>query len=116
MDTPAGPIYLTVSTAMGSTIINSQLIEAFQIEGDKLIDKANVIKTASGVTNSIGFVYDFFSVVDRPERPVKLVTWNAADKSFRFPVVIEDDMHPDGRVTNKFITYRFNGKYFVKVS
>ena len=30
--------------------------------------------------------------------------------------VIEDDKNPDGRVTNTFITYRFDGKYFVKIS
>lgn len=112
----ASPIYLAVSTSIGSTKLNAQSIEAFTIDGDKLVDKANVIKTGSGLTNSVGFGYDFFSVVDRPERPVRLVTWNAVEKSFRFPIVIEDDKNPDGRVTNKFITYKFNGKYFVKVS
>jgi len=115
-DAPSGTIYLEVSTFIGSTSINGQKIEAFTITGDKLNEKAKVIQTANGLTNSISFGYDFFSVVDRPERPVRLVYWNAADKSFRFPVVIEDDKTPNGRVTNKFITYRFNGKYFVKVS
>jgi len=115
-DTPRGPIYLAVSTFIGSTSINGQTIEAFTVTGDKLNEKANVIQTAKGLTNSISFGYDFFSVVDRPERPVKLVYWNTAEKSFRFPIVIEDDKSPNGRVTNKFITYKFNGKYFVKVS
>lgn len=116
VETATTPIYLAVSTSRGSTRLNAQTIEAMTIDGDKLVDKANVIKTGSGLTNSVGFGYDFFTVVDRPERPVKLVTWNAATKSFRFPVVIEDNKNPDGRVTNKFITYKFNGKYFVKVS
>ncbi|MFL6373851.1 MAG: hypothetical protein ACJ73D_04205 [Pyrinomonadaceae bacterium] len=115
-DGPEGPIYLAVSTYIGSTSLNGQTIQAFSVRGDKFVDRALLIKTAKGPTNSISFAYDFFSVVDHPERPVKLVIWNAADKSFKFPVVIEDAKTPQGRVTNKFITYRFDGKYFVKVT
>ena len=115
-DSASGPIYLAVSTFIGSTSENGQTIEAFTVTGDKLDDKPKVIQTTKGLTNSISFGYDFFSVVDHTERPVKLVFWNASDKSFRFPVVIEDAKTPNGRVTNKFITYKFNGKYFVKVS
>lgn len=109
-----GTIYLTNSTFIGSTSLAGQSIDVVRINGEKLDTKARLIRTGSGLKNSISFGYDFFSVVDHPERPVKLVYFNAAKKEFRFPVVIEDDKTPQGRVTNKFITYRFNGKYFVK--
>lgn len=109
-----GTIYLTNSTFIGSTSLAGQSIDVVRIDGEKLDTKAKLIRTGSGLKNSISFGYDFFSVVDHPERPVKLVYFNTAKKEFRFPVVIEDDKTPQGRVTNKFITYRFNGKYFVR--
>ena len=114
--TPKGAIYLPVSTIIASSALNGQSINAVRIVGDDLDLKANVIKTASGPTNSISFAYDFFTVVDSPERPVRLFRFNEARKEFAFPVVIEDEKTPQGRVTNKFITYRFNGTHFVKVN
>ena len=115
-DVASRPIYLGVSTWIGSTSMGGQTISAYKIDGDKLDTAAKVIKTRSGVTNSVGFSYDFFTVVDHRERPVRLFYFDESKKSFRFPVVIEDKRTPQGRVTNKYITYRFDGKYFVKVS
>ncbi|MBV9241504.1 MAG: hypothetical protein JO314_05805 [Acidobacteria bacterium] len=112
----AGTIYLTTSTFIGSTSLAGQTISALRIGRDRLDLKPKVIKTAKGLTDSISFEYDFFSVVDHPERPIKLVFYDPKNRSFRFPVVIEDSKTPQGRVTNKFITYKFDGKYFVKVS
>lgn len=112
----AGLVYLPVSTFVGSTSLAGQTIKTMRIVGDKLVHDAKLIKTSGGLQNSIGFGYDFFSVVDRPERPIKLFTFNDTKKEFKFPVVIEDEKTPQGRVTNKFITYRFNGTNFVKVS
>lgn len=115
-DTLTGSIYLGVSTFVGSTSLAGQTIKAFRIDGEKLDCDARVIRTTSGVKNALGFGYDFFSVVDHPERPIRLFFYNDEKKSFRFPIVIEDSKTPQGRVTNKFITYRFDGKYFVRVS
>lgn len=114
-DTPSGPIYLGVSTFIGSTSLAGQTISAYKINGEKLDTNVRAIKTRSGLTSSISFGYDFFTVVDHPERPVRLFSYDDAKKSFRFPVVIEDSRTPQGRVTNRYITYRFDGKYFVKV-
>lgn len=116
LPTRNGPIYLASSTFIASSSLNGQTLKAFRIDREKLDRQAKVIKTSSGITDNVGFAYDFFSVVDRPERPVELFSFDAAKKEFRFPVVIEDDKTPQGRVTDKFITYRFNGKYFVKVN
>ena len=116
LSTNNGPVYLAVSTFVGSTSLGSQSIEVMRIVGDKLDRNVKLIRTSKGLTNSIYFEYDFFSVVDRPERPVKLFTFDKANRSFSFPVVIEDEQTPQGRVTNKLITYRFNGSYFVKTN
>lgn len=111
----SGPIYLLTSTSRASSSLTGATIRAMRVVGNNLDTKAKVIKTGSGLTNDISFAYDFFSVVDRPERPIKLFTFNEARKEFQFPIVIEDEETPQGRVTNKFITYRFNGTHFVKV-
>jgi hypothetical protein len=111
-----GPIYLATSTFIGSTSMHGQSIKTIKINGDDLDLTAKLIRTTSGPANSVGFGYDFFSVVDRKERPIKLFTFNEARKEFKFPIVIEDEETPQGRVTNKFITYRFNGTHFVKAS
>lgn len=109
-----GPIYLATSTFIGSTSMHGQSIKVIKINGDDLDLNVKLIRTAEGLTNSVGFGYDFFSVVERKERPIKLFEFNEARKEFRFPVVIEDEKTGLGRVTDRFITYRFNGRYFVK--
>ncbi len=109
-----GPVYLATSTFIGSTSMHGQSIKVVRVNGDDLDLSAKLIRTAEGLTNSVGFGYDFFSVVDRKERPIKLFEFNEERKEFRFPVVIEDEKTPQGRVTDRFITYRFNGRYFVK--
>ena len=114
-DTPTGPIYLGVATNIASTSYAGQRISAFRINGEKLDISVKAIKTSSGITNSVGFQFDFFSVVERKERPIRLFTYDESKKSFRFPIVIQNKKTPQGRVTNRYITYRFDGKYFVRV-
>ena len=111
-----GPIYLATSTFIGSTSTHGQSIKTIKINGDDLDLTAKLIRTGSGLVDSVGFGYDFFSVVDRKERPIKLFEFNEVKKEFKFPIVVEDEETPQGRVTNKFITYRFNGTHFVKVN
>jgi hypothetical protein len=116
VDRPGGQIYLGVSNFIASSSYGGQSVSAFTISGDKLDVGPKVIRTASGLQGSVGFAYDFFSVVDHPERPVKLIFFDDRKKEFRIPVVVEDEAAPQGRVTGKFIRYRFDGKYFVKAS
>ena len=111
-----GTIYLINSTFIASSSLSGQSLDVVRIVGEKLDRKAKMIRTASGLTNTVGFAYDFFSVVDHPERPIKLFFFDEPKREFRFPVVIEDEETRQGRVTNKFITYRFNGTLFVKVN
>lgn len=114
-NTPSGIVYLAVSTFIGSTSLRSESIDALKIEGEKLDRNPKVIKTRSGITSSVSFEYDFFSVVDRPGRPIRLFSYDDTKKAFRFPVVVQDRKTPQGRVTSKSITYIFDGKYFVRM-
>ncbi len=86
-----------------------QGVDVFSIENTKL-SQPKIFRTNSGLGNSIHINYDFFSVKDRPERPLTLIKYNSKTKTLYIPIVLED-----GQVTRKFITYCFNGKYFERV-
>lgn len=116
LDAGGKTYYLANSTNVLSNSQMHQDLEMYAIEGERLNDDVRLIRTSTAFRNSVGFDYDFFSVVNRRERPVKLFWWDEAKKQFRFPVVVKDDKFPNGgRVTDRFITYRFNGREFVRV-
>jgi hypothetical protein len=116
VQTKLGNVYLVVKTAIGSTQDRYEGVGLFRIDGDKLNDGVKLFKTKSGLTNSIGFSYNFFSVVDRKERPVELILFDKKTKVLKIPVVIENEKFLNGEVTDKIIKYKFNGTYFVKIN
>lgn len=107
------PLYILTTTGIYSTQDSAQTLNLYQIQADKLTSP-KLIKTAQGLTNTLSFTYNFFSVVDRPERPIKLFEFDNKTKTIHLPVVIADKEFSTGKVTNRKIAYRFNGKYFVK--
>ena len=107
-----GPIYFAVSTFVAQGTLHGQSINAIRINGEVIDVKAKAIRTGSGLVNSIDFAYDPASLGERSEM---LVRFDSAKQEFRFPIVVEDKTYENGRVTNRFITYRFNGQYFVKI-
>jgi len=113
INSQTGPIYLANSIFIAQGNLHGQAIEAIRINGDKLDTKSKAIRTGSGLVNSIDFAYDPSSLGNRSET---LVYFDSAKQEFRFPIVVEDKTYETGRMTNRFITYRFNGQYFVKVS
>jgi hypothetical protein len=48
-------------------------------------------------------------VVDKNERPIRLIKYNNALQTITLPVVTEN-----GDVTKKKIVYQYNGHYFTK--
>jgi hypothetical protein len=116
VQTKLGNIYLVINTAIGSTQDRYEGVGLFRIDGNNLNDTVKLFKTKSGLTNSIGFSYNFFSVVDRKERPVELILYDKKTMVLKIPVIIESKKFPNGEVTDKFISYKFNGTYFVKVN
>lgn len=105
--------YLLVTTGVYSTKDTAQILSLYQIDNDKL-SKPKLIKTKQGLTNVIGFEFDFSSVIDRPERLIELFEFDKKSKTILFPVVVEDKDFIYGNVTNRKIRYQFDGKYFVK--
>lgn len=86
-----------------------QAVHIFDFEKDKFEPTFKKIKTKSGITNVLGFSYDFFSVIDKKERPVKLIEYNQMLQTISIPLV-----DVSGKVTSKRIIYKYDGDYFVK--
>lgn len=98
--------YLCIYNGIYSSKDASQSVKILKIENNKLKD-VKLIKTENGLTNSIDLYFDFFSVVDRPERPLKLIKYDHEKKQIYIPIVTEKD-----EITNSFLIYKYNGRYF----
>jgi hypothetical protein len=99
--------YLPISNGIGSTKDASQSISALTIYNRELVDTVRLFKTKKELLNTIDVFFDFFSVVDRPERPVALVTYNDKQKVIRIPLV-----KVNGQVTSQNLLYKLEGNYF----
>jgi len=79
--------YLGLYDCTYSTKDAYQGVKAFSINDTALNDTVKLIKTGSGIKTNLGFDYDFFSVVDRKERPINLISYDKETKTLRIPVV-----------------------------
>ncbi len=107
--TPQKTYYLAVSHGIFSTADAGQSLDAFTIEQNEL-RPVELFNTKGKMSTSISFEFDFFSVVERPERPLKLIKYDEQKKIISMPVIAKN-----GAVTELFTRYRFNGKYFEEV-
>ncbi len=99
--------YLVVSNGIYSTRDVAQSVTIYSIEGNHLADTAKLFKTKTKRLSSINVSYDFFSVMDRPERPAALITYDEALKILYIPVV-----NDDAAVTEKNILYQLKNGVF----
>lgn len=103
--------YLAINNGIYSSKDASQSIKVYAIDNNMLVDTIKLFKTNSNVLNEINVYFDFFSVVDRSERPLRLIKYNTDKKKLYIPIVLEN-----GKVTKRYIIYKFTGKYFELVS
>jgi hypothetical protein len=99
--------YLLITNGIYSSQDASQSVSAFTIKNKKIIDTVKLFKTKKEVLHEIIVPFNFFSVIDRPERPLKLITYDEGREIISIPVVDKD-----GRVTKKNILYQLKGDYF----
>lgn len=101
------PYYLAVTNATYSTKDARQSIAVYTINNGKLVDTIKLFKTKTKRLNRIDVDFDFFSVVDRPERSLELITYDDKQKVIYIPVVGDK-----GQVTTKNILYQLkNGSF-----
>ena len=98
-------IYLVISNSILSGKYSVQYVDAYRIGTENLI-KTPVFKTKTKTLDKISVDYDFFSVVDRPERPVELITFN----NNILKIALVDD---NQNVTSKNLIYEWNGDLFL---
>jgi len=109
-DTNNNKIYLAYRSARTDGHSAYDAIKLFKIENKRLNYTVKLIKTKSGITNTLGFDYDFTTAPEKNGEIDQLIFCEDKGKTIRFPVV-----NDNARVTNRWITYRFNGQYFEKV-
>ncbi|MBD1387485.1 hypothetical protein IDJ75_19530 [Mucilaginibacter rigui] len=102
--------YLGIYNTIYSTKDVGTGIRIFSIENGNLNSDTKIIKTQSGLKSKIYYSYDFFSVVDIAFELRPTITFDAATKTIKIPLI-----GSEGKVTTKFITYKFNGQYFEKM-
>ncbi|MBZ0204549.1 MAG: hypothetical protein K8I03_16165 [Ignavibacteria bacterium] len=110
MSVGAKKYYLGVYNADYSNRDKAQGIKFFTIENYELNTDVKLAKTKDSTSNDLGISYDFFSVVDRDERPFKLVTYDTDNRTISMPIVDEN-----GKVTDKFTLYKFVNGFFEEV-
>jgi hypothetical protein len=99
--------YLGIYGCIYSTKDVGNGIKIFDIENGKLNDDVKILKTSSGLHSQIYYDFDFFSIVDIPYEKRPTITFDVATQTIHVPLVAEK-----GRVTKKYIIYKFTGKYF----
>lgn len=97
-------IYLTINNSIYSTKDASQSVFAYKITNQKLI-ATKAFKTKNQSLSSIHCEFNFFSVVDRPERPVELITLK--NNILYIPLI-----NKEGTVSKKNLIYKWNGSNF----
>lgn len=102
--------YLGLYHAVFSGKDHYQGVKLFTIENSTLKDKVRLFKTRTGVKNELGFSFNFFSVANRSERPVKLIYYEEDEQKLSLPEVMQD-----GKVTKKMMVYQFDGENFVQI-
>src|SRR5690606_4079483 len=98
------PIYLVISNSILSSKYSVQHINAYKINTGKL-NEIPVFKTKTNTLDQISVEYDFFSVADRVERPVELIT---LDNNILKIALVNDRQN----VTSKNLIYEWNGELF----
>ena len=107
--------YITNSVSVGSTAVYYYQAKIFSIEDGKLNENAKLIKTKSGIKNTLGYEVDLSSSSNRNRKDgveirdyINLI-YDKKNRTIKIPLINED-----GKITKKKITYTFKGEYFEK--
>lgn len=100
--------YLAVYNSVFSATKAGQGIRAFAIEGNTLNGSVPMIKTPTAVLSRLYYEYTLASVADWEAFPT--INFDKTNRIIQTPLV-----DYSGKMTRKFITYKFIGRFFEKV-
>ncbi|HWW38106.1 hypothetical protein [Pedobacter sp.] len=108
--------YLSLSISVGSSALYYYQMKVFSIENGKFNPNARLIKTKSGIKNTLGYEVDLSSSSNRDRKDgvnpmdyMKLM-YDRTNKIILIPLI-----DADGRVTKSKIKYQLKGQYFEKI-
>ncbi|GAA3960936.1 hypothetical protein GCM10022210_05940 [Mucilaginibacter dorajii] len=99
--------YLAVYDEILSYHDRCQGIQIFLIDKDDLMP-AKLIKTQTGLHSKIDYLYNDNSM--RDQNWENELTYHEKTQTLTIPVALEN-----GNLTDNYITYKFNGEYFIKL-
>jgi hypothetical protein len=102
--------YLGVYNAEFSTRDIAQGIKFYAIENNLLNTDVKLAKTKEGLSGSLGINFDFFTLQNHDERPLKLVLFDSDKKTISVPIVTDND-----KITDKFNIYKLKNGLFEEV-
>jgi hypothetical protein len=102
--------YLGINISILSSAYIVQQAKIFAIEQGKLNHNAKLIKTGTGLHNSLNVDSDLSAGVNKDINEQPHITFNPQTQTIGIPLIAAN-----GKVTGKFITYKFTGQYFAKV-
>lgn len=107
--------YITSSIIIGSSANFYYQIKVFSIENGELNENAKLIKTKTGIRNTLGYEVDLSSSSNRDR------TDGIESSDYMQPIydkktntIIIPLITSDGKITKNKIKYQFNGAYFEK--
>ncbi|MDI1315986.1 hypothetical protein [Flavobacterium sp.] len=108
--------YITSSVMVGSSAVYYYEAKVFSIENKKLNRNASLIKTTSGMKNTVGYDIDFSSEANRNDTSeINKFEYMSLDYDKKNKIILLALLTEDGIVTSKKIKYKFNGVYFEKM-
>ena len=102
--------YITQNVAVLSSALFQITIKIYSIDNNNLNDQAKLIKTKTGIKNTLSYEVDLTSSANSgKEVPDFYPVYDETKKTISIPVILEN-----GKVTSKRICYKFNGTFFEK--
>ncbi len=98
------PAHGRLSTQFVYNYYISEFCCEYELSGEDVL-----FKLGENAESILSIWFDFFSVVDREERPVRLIKFNAKTKTFTLPVIDPQTLNVS---LTKTESYKFTGKYF----
>lgn len=106
--------YVTSSIAVGSSAVYYFEAKIFSVEKNKLDTKAKLIKTKSGIKNTLGYDIDLSSNSNDNQRE-DIRDFMNMEYDKKTNTIIIPLLNENGRITTKKIKYQFKGEYFEKL-